>query len=348
MVSEEGANSLVQLQEHLMLVAGDVTIPIPDWAVWLVWLGDWMRVQAMSDGRRIAVVRLPSRRTAAAFTVFGVLLASARLHDDSLDWEMLKALPLGTPVFWREKTTSENGKSRTKSGKILELQTIGGSQFVVVSVDTRGARGQITHSFSKNSALGYGITLGSITAKADAQLSGLGKIAGLLTSGFKNSWLRKPRPECLLIAEREHFMNDLEGLLINVGMGTAEPFGAVLAPMDSSGHMYGKTKLMSPRSPVLPDSGFDVIVLDGAKALLRLAETTAKSVIAVVDRSEYDEECEQLVARLMGYRSDEFVKAPGGGVRQPPNQLDVVVFGLASVHTNSNHSCGLNEGICVG
>lgn len=331
--------------DELNLVAGNAAFPMPDWAVWLIWLGGWMKEQSMGDGRRIAVVRLPCRRTAAAFTVFGVLLASARLYDDSLDWEMLKALPPGTPVFWQEKSTAENGKSRTKSGKILGLQAFGDSQFVVVSVDTRGVRGQITHSFSKSSALGYGITLGSITAKADAQLSGLGNIVGLSTSGFKNSWLRKPHPECLLLAEREHFMNDLEGLLIKVGMGSAESLGSVLALSDTSGHMYGKTKLISPRTTGMSDGGFDVIVLDGAKALQRIAETTAKSVIAIVDRAEYDEECEQLVTRLMGYRCDEFVKPPEEGVHQPPSQIETVVFGFPTVQINSQHFNDLNEGV---
>lgn len=307
-----------------------------------------MKEQAMSDGRRIAVVRLPSRRTAAAFTVFGVLLASARLHDDSLDWETLKALPAGTPVFWRERSTEKTGRSRAKSGKVLELKTYGDSQLMVVSVDTKGDRGQATHSFSKSSALGYGITLGSITAKADAQLSGLGRIVSSLTSGFKASWLRTPHPECLLLSEREHFMSDLEGLSINVCKGISEPFGTVLAPMDATGHMYGKTKLISPRIAVVPDGEIDVIVLDGAKAFQRISETTAKSIVAIVDRTEYDEEIEQIVARFMGYRRDEFVQVPCDGVRRPPDQINAVIFGLPTAQINSNHSHDLDRGVDFG
>lgn len=344
MVTKMGEGSSAQIIDQVNFVVGDENFPIPDWAAWLVWLGNWMKEQAKSDGRRIAVVRLPSRRSAAAFTVFGVLLASARLHDDSLDWEALKELPVGTPVFWREKSIAEIGKSRTKSGKVLGLQTIGDSQLMVVSVDTRGGNGQITHSFSKSSALGYGITLGSITAKADAQLSGLGRIVSSLTSGFKDSWLRKPHSECLLLTEREHFMSDLEGLSINVRNGAAELFGAVLAPTETTGHMYGKTKLISPRTSVVPDGGFDVVVLDGAKALQRIADTSAKSVVAVVDRAEYDEESEQIVARLLGYRCDEFVQIPCNGVRRPPDQIEVVVFGLPNAQINSQHLYGLNRG----
>lgn len=345
MISIVRMGSSDPVQDHLTLVAGDISSPLPDWAAWLVWLGDWMRVQAMGDGRRIAVVRLPSRKVAAAFTVFGALLAAARLHDDSLDWEALKELPADTSVFWREKSLTAKGKSVTKSGRILELMTIDNNEFVVVSVDTRSGSGQTTRSFSRSSALGYGITLGSITAKADAQLSGLGRIVRPLTSGFKDSWLRTPHPECLLLSGREHFLGDLEGVSINVCGGTVEIFSTVLALTDTTGHRYGKTRLISPRATVLLDGGFDVVVLDGAKALQRLAETTAKSAIAIVDRAEYDAESEQVVALLMGYRADEFVQVPLDGVRKPPAPIEVVVFGLPNVQNNLYPSYASTGGV---
>ena len=83
---------------HPSLAVGDETFPMPDWASWLIWLGGWMKLQAKTEGRRVAVIRVPCRSTAAAFTVLGVLLAAARIHDDSLDWESLKSLPVGTHV----------------------------------------------------------------------------------------------------------------------------------------------------------------------------------------------------------------------------------------------------------
>ncbi len=62
---------------HPSLAVGAETFPMPDWASWLIWLGEWMKLQAQNEGRRVAVIRVPCRSTAAAFTVLGVLLAAA-------------------------------------------------------------------------------------------------------------------------------------------------------------------------------------------------------------------------------------------------------------------------------
>jgi hypothetical protein len=316
------------------LIFGKSSVPMPDWASWLVWLGEWMKVQTRGDGRRIAIVRLPNRSTAAAFTVFGVLLASARMHNDELDWGALKSLPLGTKVFWREKITSKEGKSRAKSGKVLGLQIYGTQEMIVVSVDSKTNDGQANHSFSKKSALNYGITLGAITAKADAQLLGLSRIVSSLFDGFKASWLRTPAPECLVLSERDSFIADLEGLTINIRDGASESFGTMLSLTDAIGHMHGKTRLVSPRLSLVPDAGYDIVILDGSAALQRMLDTSAKSVIAILDRTEYDEEVEQLVTRFMGYRRDEFIQVPVNGVRLPPEQIDLVVFGLPKSQSN--------------
>lgn len=334
MMSPSELNYPSENLDAINLIFGKSSAPIPDWASWLIWLGEWMKEQTKGDGRRIAIVRLPNRSTAAAFTVFGVLLASARMHNDELDWEALKSLPMGTKVFWREKITSKDGKSRAKSGKVLELQTYGNQEMMVVSVDSKANEGQANHSFSKKSALNYGITLGAITAKADAQLLSLSKIVSSLMEGFKDSWLRTPASECLVLTEKEGFVADLEGLSINVRNGISEPFSAMLSLTDATGHMHGKTRLASPRLALVPDTGHDIVVLDGSAALQRILETTAKSVIVILDRTEYDEEVEQLITRFMGYRRDEFIQPPASGVRFPPEQIEIIVFGLHKSQTN--------------
>lgn len=297
-----------------------------------------MKLQAQTEGRRVAVIRVPCRSTAAAFAVFGVLLAAARIHDESLDWESLKALPIGTQVYWRERSPSGNGKARAKSGKVIGLSTYGDHQLMVVSVDSRSKQGQSTHSFSKVSALSYGITLGSISAKTDAKLSGLNRVLNAMSVDFKTSWLVAPNSECLLLSEKDSFLLDLAGLSIDVSDGIPVKFETALAVTDGSGHSYGKTKLASPRIAAIPDQCFDVIVLDGSQASRRLPETAAKSVIAILDRSEYDDEIEQVIGRLIGYRRDEFIQVPEDGVLQPPEQMDVVLFGLPNVQ---GHASGL-------
>ena len=321
---------------HPSLAVGDETFPMPDWASWLIWLGEWMKLQTQNDGRRVAVVRVPCRRTAAAFTVLGVLLASARIHDDSLDWESLKSLPVGTQVYWRERSLADSGKARAKSGKVIGLSTYGDHQLMVVSVDSRSKQGQTTHSFSKVSALSYGITLGSISAKTDAKLSSLNSVLNAMAVAFKPSWLVAPNSECLLLSEKDSFLSDLAGLSIDASDGIPVKFESALAIADSRGHSYGKTKLASPRIAVIPDQWLDVVVLDGPYASQRLPDTAAKSAIAILDRTEYDDEIEQMIGRLTGYRRDEFIQIPDDGVLQPPKQMDVVLFGLPNVQAHAS------------
>jgi hypothetical protein len=338
MVAKNDVHSSTRGAIHPSLAVAGETFPMPDWASWLIWLGEWMKLQAQTEGRRVAIIRVPCRSTAAAFTVFGVLIAAARIHDDSLDWESLKSLPIGTSVYWRERSSADSGKSRAKSGKVIGLSTHGDHQLMVVSVDSRSKQGQTTRSFSKVSALSYGITLGAISAKTDAKLSALNRALQAMAVDFKPSWLLAPKFECLLLSEKDNFLSDLVGLSIDASDGIPVKFEAVLALSDSSGHSYGKTKLASPRIAAIPDQEVDVIVLDGAHASQRLPDTTAKSVIAILDRTEYDDEIEQVIGRLTGYRRDEFIQVPGGGVLQPPDQMDVVLFGLPNLQA---HTSGL-------
>jgi hypothetical protein len=274
----------------------------------------------------------------AAFTILGILKAAARLHDDSLDWESLKSLPIGTQVYWRERSAADSEKARSKSGKVIGLSTYGDSQLMVVSVDSRSKQRQATRSFSKVSALGYGITLGSMSAETDSKLSGLSKVLGAMAVDFKPSWLVAPIAECLLLSEKESFWSDLAGLSINAFDSVPVKFETALAVADTNGHSYGKTRLASPRVAVIPDKRSDVIVLDGANASQRLPETTAKSVIAILNRTEYDDEIEQVIGRLTGYRHDEFIQVPSDGVLQPPGQVDAFLFGLPNVQL---HGSGL-------
>ena len=132
-------------RSDLALVTGGKSIAPPPWVDWLVWLGQWMRVQAELEGRRIAVVRLPSRRLAAAFVAIGSVFASARLHDESLDWDGLRSLAPGTKVFWRE---SASGKTVRRAGIAVGVNQIDGGDFLEVTVDAR--RTQQGKRFSPN------------------------------------------------------------------------------------------------------------------------------------------------------------------------------------------------------
>ena len=319
---EESSSSLQLSQMALGL--GDGAISLPDWAEWLIWLGQWMLAQTSYEGRRIAIVRLPCRRTAAAFASLGVLCQSAQAHDDKLDWEALKGLSAGTKVYWRDSRLTGH------SGHVVGVSFIAGQELVVVTVDG-GRRGQpVTQSFAQATALRYGITLGVVTNRVNEQLGGVDRLMKNVIHDFNPSWLHSPRVECSIVSEKSSFLGDLDQLRVGSGGVTSELLSDILSISESVGRTHGRTKLVSTHQPGIFDGPVQVTILDGIAATLRLAESTANCVIALVDRTEYDEDVTQIVATFMGSASDKYLHIPANGLRVPPPSIDIVVFGLAS------------------
>lgn len=308
-----------------LLVDGGPT-PVPPWIEWLIWLGQWMRAQAPLQGRRVAVVRMPSRRLGAAFAAIGSALASARLHNDSLDWEGLRKVAPGTKVFWREAVS---GKSARRSGTVAGLRRIEGDDFMEVVVEAQNKNGrQGTRLFAKSAALSYGITLGSVSAVADERLACAERVIRAAVKEAAQGWIRSPGIECSVITERSSFLSDLEGLAIRVGGKVEASCADVLAIADSGGRSHGKTRVAPARTDGVLDESALVTILDGTAAALRLSDTVARSVVILLDQAEYDEEIEQLFQTFLGYAVDAHVHPPASGVKAPPESVESFVFGL--------------------
>lgn len=307
-----------------LLIDGD-PIASPSWLDWLVWLGQWMRVQAALEGKRIAVVRVPSRRLAAAFTAIGSVFASARLHNDSLDWDGLRSLAPGTTVFWREHAS---GKHRQRSGTVVGVRQDAGNDFLEVAAKAQKTSQQVTRLFAKSAALSYGITLGSISAVADERLACSERVIRAAVVGGAQGWVRSPGIECNIITERSSFLRDLEGLAVRVGGRVEASCSDLLAISDSTERSHGKTRLATARSDGVFDESGSITILDGAAAALRLSDTFAMSVVVLLDQAEYDEEIEQLFQTFLGYSMDAHVYPPSSGVKAPPESVESFIFGL--------------------
>lgn len=308
-----------------LLVRGVPTL-VPPWTDWLIWLGQWMRVQASLQGRRIAVVRLPSRRLGAAFAAIGSAFASARLHDDSLDWEELRALAPGTKVFWREPAS---GKSARRSGTVAEQRRSDGGDFMEVVVEAQNKNAQRGRRFfTKSAALSYGITLGSVSTVADERLACAERVIRAAVKDSAQGWIRSPGIECSVITERSSFLSDLEGLAIRSGGTVDASCTDVLAIAESGGRAHGKTRVAPARNDGILDESRLVTILDGAAAALRLRDTVARSVVVLLDQAEYDEEIEQLVQTFLGCAVDAHVHPPTSGAKAPPESVEAFIFGL--------------------
>lgn len=304
----------------LDLLVGGQPKRVPPWNDWLIWLGQWMRAQAALEGRRIAVVRMPNRRLGAAFAAIGSAFASARLHNNSLDWEGLRSLAPGTKVFWREGSTGRSG-SIASPPKTLD------DEFLAV-VEARKKASAITRLFTKSAALTYGITLGSVTAVADERLACAERVIMAALTDAPQGWIRSPAIECSVITERSSFLSDISGLDVRVGGTVHASFADVLSITDSEGRSHGKTKVASARSAGVLDETGSITILDGAAAALRMSDTIASSVVVLLDQAEYDEEVEQLFQTYLGYAVDTYIHPPASGVLAPPDSIESFLFGL--------------------
>lgn len=300
---------------------------IPPWLDWLVWLGQWMRAQAELAGRRVAIVRMPSRRLGAAFTAAGAIFTSARLHDDSLDWDGLRSLPPGTKIYWRELAS---GRSVRWSGDVVGLRQIDSSDFMEVVAETQKRSQQSTRLFAKSAALSYGITLGSVSAQADERLASAERAIRALVTDAAHGWMRSPAIECTIITERSSFLSDLDGLAIRAGAGVEVSCTDLLAIADSGGRSHGKTRLAPARRDGVLDESGSITILDGASAAVRIGDTMARSVVVLLDQSEYDEEVEQLIQTFLGFAVDAHIHVPANGVKAPPASVEAFMFGLPS------------------
>ena len=312
-------------RDKLSLSSSEQLFAIPEWVEWLIWLGQWMRAQAMLEGRRIAVVRLPNRRLAAAFVALGSVFASTKLHDESLDWAALKGLEPGTKVFWREST---KGKFTRRSGIVLGIRQIEGSDFLEVLSEGQKKTQQSNRLFAKSAALSYGITLGSISALADERLGSGERFLQAALVDAPKGWTSSPSIDCVIVTEKTSFLNDLDGFAI-VAEGIAKSNCAdILSIPNSGGRSHGKTMITSARNHGVIDEFGLISILDGHAAALRLMDTTASSVVVVLDQAEYDEEIEQLFKSYIGYSVDIGIHAPKSGVLAPPSSVECFIFGL--------------------
>jgi hypothetical protein len=59
-----------------------------------------------------------------------------------------------------------------------------------------------------------------------------------------------------------------------------------------------------------------------------MSDTTARSVVVLLDQAEYDEEIEQLLQTYLDHATDAGIHPPSGGVMPPPEGVQPFIFGL--------------------
>jgi hypothetical protein len=312
-------------RERLLLGTATCEHAMPAWANWLVWLGQWMRSQTPLPGRRIAVVRLPTRRLSAAFVSLGALLMASRLHDGSLDWEALQALPKGTTVHWRENKQST---SISYTGVVGSVRDCSGSPCLALEVQIPKRAKGTTFLLPKATALFYGVTLGKVTAHADERLSAAADLVRSIVEGGSAAWIRSPAADSTLVTERASFRNEVLGLSIAVPQTRQIPLLDALTISDNPSAQHGKLQLVSPRAEPFADLEKGITILDGAAAAPRIGNSRARSLVLLLDHAEYDEDIVHTLNPFMAHSIDEGIHVPAEGVLAVPDGIEAFVLGL--------------------
>lgn len=315
-------------RERLSLRIAENLIPLPVWSDWLVWLGAWLRSQAEMSGRRVAIVRLPSRRLSAAFVGLGAILAAMRTHDDALDWESLQALPIGTTVHWR---VAKGDKTTGFAGTVRSVEVVAGVKCLAISVTKPLRNAGTTFFLPKSTALNYGVTLGTVTARTDHQHVASASLFRSVVDGASQTWIRSHGVDSLIVTERSSFLDDLSELVLSTDQNSNVPFADALTLSSSENKQHGKLQLVSNRSELANENQIGLTVLDGPVAAMNLPRSKAQSVVVLLDHAEYDEEFVHLMSPFFGNAIDAGVHIPPDGVVALPKGVEIFVFGLPAL-----------------
>lgn len=313
---------------RLKIVIANSQRQLPAWADWLIALGEWMREQALKPGKRVVVVRLPVRNLAAAFVGLGALCTAARSHDESLDWETLRSLPEGTPVYWR---TQAGAKSKRHSGRVSTLVTMQGADFLAIDeIDSRGKSTGSKFYLPRRTALAHGVTLGALSARADETLISGARFMKSLNSDTSLAWSRSPMTDSTVVTERASFLQDLEEIKFQAGSEPALRGLDALCLADAQSRAHGKLLLIPARTEKIQDAPNGVTILDGAATVSKLGQLRARSVVILVAHSEYDEEVSHEILPFLSYSVEEGIYAwqPDAKVGNLPLGIDAFAFGI--------------------
>lgn len=313
---------------RLKLVIGASERELPLWADWLMSLGEWMRKQTSKSGKRAVIVRLPTRPLASAFVGLGSLCAAARMHDETLDWETLRGLAVGTYVHWR----SLNGiKPKRFAGRVASLVSTEGGDFLVIDeVDSRGRLKGNKIYLPRKTALSYGVTLGAVSDRADAGLTSAATFMKALNSDSSVAWSRSPMADSTVVTERSSFLLNLDGIELRARQSRGVSMLDALSIADAQGRKHGKLKVTSTRTEIINDASDGVTVLDGPLAVSKLGYLNARSVVVLVSHSEYDEEVLHEIRPFLNYATNSGIHdwTPNAGIGDVPPGIEVFAFGM--------------------
>jgi len=272
---------------------GDVEIPLPEWAKAEIWLGWWCRRLQLERDRLVVTAVLPDRNLAAAFAGLGCLLAGAQLFQSGLTWDIFRALPKGTEIFWRER-----GSQKRYEGSILE-QNGWPADTVPVQIIKGRRRSDVgsTFGFSRNWFNDCIFSEERLPAenrsKAMDSALGLHRSLGLETNP---RWIWTAGAEGRILTSQSRFHEALMGLRIGVQGSDPVLLGDALCMASDNDKTLAKLRLTSVSH--VPEQGAPVTILDGGRAFDRIRQIESGNILMLLERTEYTAEIHNLLLDL--------------------------------------------------
>ncbi len=307
------------LNQSLMLRDTGGSISLQDWAGFYIWAGWWLRHSANDRCRLIMFAVAPSRRFAAAFAALGALIGGNEAHSDNVDWESLTAIPVGTKVFWRERSLKAKSGFKRLDGTLVDVRD---GSVAILHEDKKN--GNTTLTWNEKKLVECPLSLGAITARLNEQYAVAAKLLKDASVDVNQNWLWTSRREAILITEQTSFRRDADSIALVSKQGSEARLSEALFLSEREGR--GKVVMSSPRS-VGAAPTYPLVIFDGANAFLSREAVNSSSTLAIMDRSEYDEEMHNRVLAVASARIPlEVAKA-----EQPPETppgLEAALFSL--------------------
>lgn len=302
----------------------NVQYPLPEWAAFMIWLG-WYARNNSSSGVAAFVV-LPSRRTACLFAALGAQLAGAQLSTGHLDWKTLAQLPEGTEIYMQTtRLKNKSGGAQTR-GVIGGAQKIDGQEFITLK------QGSCTTVISVSHVADYIFTLKPTGLRAKIALNGHNKLYSGLVPEFDRRWLLESTSEGLIIGDLSHLKEAAKAMFVGIqNSGNRYPLGDFLGLKNCED---GVSKINAVSDRYDEEVGLSpVCFFNGGHALGSLdhftSVTGAKSFVAVLERSEYDEQVDQTARRLRGSVDMQRMPAFPDSLLALPVGVECMVFPLS-------------------
>lgn len=282
---------------------------VPGWVEFLMWTGWWMRRHRSADRRLFMVLLLPTRSCCSVFSAFGALVGSMSEDTDVLTWSTLAALPSGQRVYLRFKRSARG--TIPAEGKIAGLQEILGAKGVKIEIESAAKPfSDLSITVLPENFGDYQISLTPyLSGRRERKLAGISQFYGKTFTAFNPSWMLIRNQECIVVTNRAAWERETGGIHVSVKDGLRRPVVFPLVDLLMAGLLDSDQQprigLVSPKTEITGRTGTPVTILDGPEALKSLEKITTSNVIILLDRCEYNESVEAVLAGLASLRSDE-------------------------------------------